>query len=75
MSPIQIVTNKWAQLLVIVGIIAVAGGAGWIAVGSALGATPMAPLLLLVLGMMPFLIGLEELANRRKNQRQAFHQR
>jgi hypothetical protein len=76
MSVMRIITEKWAQLLVMFGITAVLGGAAWIAFDSvAFGTTPMAPLLLLTLGMMPFLIGLEELANRRKTMRQAFNRR
>ena len=76
MSAIRIITQKWAQLLVLTGITVILGGAAWIAFDSiAFGTTPMAPLLLLTLGMMPFLIGLEEMANRRKTLRQAFNRR
>ena len=76
MSAIRIITEKWAQLLVLTGIIVILGGAAWIAFDFiAFGTTPMAPLLLLTLGMMPFLVGLEELANRRKTLRQAFNRR
>ena len=76
MSAIRILTEKWAQLLVLTGIFVILGGAAWIAFDFiAFGTTPMAPLLLLTLGMMPFLVGLEELANRRKTLRQAFNRR
>ncbi len=76
MSAIKIITQKWAQLLVLTGITVILGGAAWIAFDSiALGTTPMAPFLLLTLGMMPFLIGLEEISNRRKTMRQAFNRR
>ncbi len=76
MSVIRIITEKWAQFLALTGITVILGGAAWIALDFlALGTTPMAPLLLLTLGMMPFLVGLEELANRRKNLRQAFNRR
>jgi hypothetical protein len=76
MSPIRIITEKWAQFLAITGITAILGGAAWIAFDSIMfGTTPMAPLLLLILGMMPSMVGLEELANRRKTLRQAFNRR
>jgi len=76
MSAIKIITQKWAQLLVLTGITVILGGAAWIAFDSiALGTMPLAPLLLLTLGMMPFLIGLEEISNRRKTLRQAFNRR
>ena len=76
MSTIRIFTEKWPQLLTTIGIVLILGGAIWIAVGSvALAATPMAPLLLLTLGMMPFLVGLDELANRRKTSRLSFNRR
>jgi len=76
MSVTRIITEKWAQFLALTGITVILGGAALIALDIlALGTTPMAPLLLLTLGMMPFLAGLEELANRRKNLRQAFNRR
>src|SRR6266542_1478732 len=70
MSIMRIITDKWPQLLVSLGILVILGGAVWIAISSiVLGTTPLAPLLLLTLGLMPFLVGLEELANRRKTSR------
>jgi hypothetical protein len=76
MSAIKIITEKWAQFLVLTGITSILGGAAWIAFDSiTFGTTPMAPLLLLTLGMMPSMVGLEELANRRKTLRQAFNRR
>ncbi len=76
MSAIRIIVQKWAQSLVLTGIAVISGGAAWIAFDSiTLGTMPMAPLLLLTLGMMPFLVGLEELSNQRKNLRQAFNHR
>ena len=76
MSIMRIVTDKWPQLLVSLGILVILGGAAWIAIGSiAQGATPLAPILLLSLGMMPFLVGLEEMANRRKTARLQFNRR
>ncbi len=76
MSTIRMIVQKWAQFLVLTGIAVIGGGAAWIAFDSiTLGTTPMAPLLLLTLGMMPFLVGLEELSNQRKNLRQEFNHR
>jgi len=76
MSVMRIITEKWAQFLAVAGITVILGGAVWIAFDFiAFGTTPMAPLLLLTLGMMPFLVGIEELANRRKTLRQAFNRR
>jgi len=76
MSVMRIITEKWAQFLALTGITVILGGAAWIAFDFiAFGTTPMAPLLLLTLGMMPFLVGIEELANRRKTLRQAFNRR
>jgi hypothetical protein len=76
MSFMKILTHKWPQILVVLGIISIAGGAAWIAVSSLVQEpAPLAPLLLLALGMMPFLVGLEELASRRKVQRLSFNRR
>ncbi len=76
MSMKRMITDKWPQLLAAIGIIGIVGGALWITIGSiVLGTTPIAPLLLLTLGMMPFLVGLEEMANRRKIAKLAFHRR
>ncbi len=76
MSVIRVISEKWAQFLALTGITVILGGAAWIAFDSVMfGTTPMAPLLLLTLGMMPFMVGLEELANRRKTLRQAFNRR
>ena len=76
MSTMRIITEKWPQLLISLGIAVILGGAAWIAFGSfALGSTPLAPLLLLALGMMPFLVGLEEMANRRRAARLSFNRR
>ena len=72
----KIISQKWAQLLITSGIALILGGAVWIAIGAlAIGEIPLGPFLLLTLGMMPFLVGLEELSNRRKIERLALHRR
>src|SRR5215471_18203657 len=72
----KIISQKWAQLLITSGIALILGGAVWIAIGAlAIGEIPLGPFLLLTLGMMPFLVGLEELSNRRKIERMAVHRR
>ncbi len=76
MSIMRTITDKWPQLLVSLGILVIVAGAVWIAVGSIVqGPMPLAPLLLLTLGLMPFLVGLEELANRRNTSKLNFNRR